>query len=267
MKGLFSFVLGGAIVFALTMCQSEGQEVLSSTDAIVSQITSHLTSEYSATVTHPEDDIMHSRSIDCPPGNNTAGCTGPSSFSMPITVDGCEFIVTANFRICFAGIRVIGIIVEDMTWVPANTQACTDLFEEIDVLPPSQKQAALDDLHAQLSLLLEQSLVNSVLINVVAIPCGSPNANVTTSFFERDCRAWCLDGTDVGGGGFQLSYVPCGSSCCERKSEYCIDPAGNLVTITSNVERVGEIEQCTAPQSGCLVDVDLRCTNPCARLD
>ena len=155
-----------------------------------------------------------------------------------------------------------------MQWQPDMTDPdCNAIFQNIGTLNPQAQQAALDDLHASISKVLEEEITTAVIATFIGVGCGGENSNASASFFEADCRAWCFNPGDLGGSGFDLDYVSCGTNCCKRSSEYCYDfDNGKLVELSSSVGLSGE--PCSTPAGlFCLTENENFCTDPCQRLD
>lgn len=267
MKNVLFLFGGGLAMLVFSMCAVEDSVVESDmTDDSYALFEQILREDYGATLSRLSSDQLESRTTPCTGLSNNGGCSPLATLSLTLNIDGCDFAVTADYQICIQPGNVVSLSIFNLLWTPNTSDACEVLFVAIDGLPTqSAKQAALDDVHANLSLQIEQLLAQVTITAFLNIPCGGLNSNLTTSFFETDCRAWCLVGSDLGGGGFQLSYVNCGASCCMRSSQYCINPNGEVVLVTSAIKYIDG--ECTAPSSDCLVDVDLSCSDPCARLN
>jgi len=190
---------------------------------------------------------------------NTLGCVDVGITTNTIFIAShptCPITLTYDLRIC-AGVFQISNIRNVL--IPFNqdcNQLLTELFSAFFSGNPLLQQTTLSafnlDLETAIANLIWQQTFNSSLASGTTglLRCNGGITLFTVSFYRSACASFCV-GKSVEG-GISITQALCGTACCQKNINFCLDDNGMVQTtesiaqitpglcITSNIPACGE---------------------------
>ncbi|MEM1323286.1 MAG: hypothetical protein AAGG75_23675 [Bacteroidota bacterium] len=185
---------------------------------------------------------------DCPPPQ--AGCTTVASFTTVVEIPSypnCPIAVNYDLRICQGEFQIFNIsFLDDVFCGPLNMDIM-EIFFGSDVTALEQEQFLAKLISEIETVIADRIFSSAVSAGPIALyKCEGGLTTFTASFYRGSCVSLCVVG---GGGGPTFVPISCGTTCCVKRIEYCLDANDQTVT-TTTVEQVvpGECFAFALPQ-------------------
>ncbi|MEM1323284.1 MAG: hypothetical protein AAGG75_23665 [Bacteroidota bacterium] len=188
----------------------------------------------------------------CPPAE--PGCTPTQTFTATVNTPNypdCNLTVTYDLRVCQGEFQIFNIR------IVTGTGDCFDFISDVlgIFFGPDPTLLNQERFLATLIEQIETEVANQLFDAAVAAGpailynCNSGLNTFTAKFYRGSCVSFCVTRNSETGA---IGFVPlsCGTTCCVKRTVYCLDDAGN-VQVDVTVDQVIPGECFTLPRPTC----------------
>lgn len=203
---------------------------------------------------------------DCSENLNNPFTMG--GLAMPTSWGGCSACISVDIYTCYDPVngKFKRIAFDNFQAYPdTNDVDCDDVLERWEDYEDNSQysllDAEMDEFYLDARDAAEEYLVDALMnTSPSKYRCGATNGAVSSEFYTTTCYRWCILNTSP----FQFSKALCGSICCMKVTEWCLDSNGDPMPGTPTYDLVGS-SSCTYAYESCMVTLIGSCdhSNTC----
>lgn len=234
---LFTLLLTSALIWS---CQKEPDKV--------GETSKNLKNTKSLVVRGLNDCVPPELETPTHPCYNTSMYTITTNLTLP-QYPNCTFTVEIDVRICYDYLgRPVNYLIFDWRWIN-NIFDCSDLLNDAIAAYQNNNFTSFITLFDNRMLIaIENYFIQQAIQSggSAFYYCGS-STPLNIGYYQSGCYRFCM-GTDANN-QWAIRKTLCGTNCCQRITEMCINPQTGQIVKTTTVTSLGSCTSIT-PQSG-----------------
>lgn len=193
---------------------------------------------------------------DCLP--KQLGCTAVQSFTATVNIPAypnCPITLTYDLRICQGVSQISNVVIQSIPYGnPGCNQLLTDVLSFVFGGNQVQLQVFLTTFWSAVETAIADQLWQLTLQGAIAngtasiLKCNGGFTTFTASFYRGTCVSFCFGQSKEG--GLKISQASCGTTCCKKSKNYCLNDQGQ-VQITESVQQLNPGECFTQSLPSC----------------